>query len=165
MRRGLTGAFLMALGESYPVAEVQPIRCMVALGDSERVKLDAATTGTASDAVRADAAAKDGYDTVTTTVPDEAPATVDSTLPATAAMSFCRSTVLCSLCALTPATFPPWPRKSFCRPTLALRWPRSSTSWLTVSGDRGLLSRARTGLGHSLQTRKVLSRSPPPCPS
>ena len=38
-------------------AEVQPIRCMVALGVSERVRLEAATTGKVRDAVRADAAA------------------------------------------------------------------------------------------------------------
>jgi hypothetical protein len=56
------------------------MRCIVALGDSDSVKLEAETTGTVSKAEREDAAAKDGYDTDTTTLPEVAPINIDKTL-------------------------------------------------------------------------------------
>ncbi len=56
------------------------MRCIVALGDSDSVKLEADTTGTVSEAEREDAAAKDGYDTDTTTLPEVAPINIDKTL-------------------------------------------------------------------------------------
>ena len=61
------------------------MRCKLALGDSESERLVATTTDSVSDAERVDAAAKDGYDTVTTTDPAAAPAAAESTLPATVA--------------------------------------------------------------------------------
>ena len=69
------------------------MRCIVALGDSTRVRPEADTTGTVRLAVRADAAGKEGYVTDTTTVPNVAPDEADRTFPVTDASAPPETTV------------------------------------------------------------------------